>query len=63
MDLEPIKEKVEGLTGNHHLRGIHEQENFVVAWYMDFIFKTQRANKASLVGSLFLPELDRDVQW
>lgn len=62
MDLVPIKEKVKGLAGNHHLRGIYEQENFLMAWYMDFRFKIQRANKASPVDSLLLPEPDTDIQ-
>jgi len=30
MELVPVKEKAEGLTGNHRLRGIYEQENFIM---------------------------------
>lgn len=63
MGLVPTKEKIEGLTGNCHLRRIYEQENFLTAWYMDFRFKIQRANKASPVGSLLLPEPETDIQW
>lgn len=63
MDLVPTKEKIEGLTGNHHLGRIYKQENFLIAWYMDFRFKIQRANKASPVRFLVLPEPETDMQW
>ena len=46
-----INKNVGGLTGNHHFRGLYEKENFVMAWFMDFRFKIQRANRASPVGS------------
>lgn len=63
MDLPPILKKAEGLIGNCLIRGIYDQENFPMAWYMDFRFKIQWATKMSPEGSLLSSEPDTDIQW
>lgn len=52
------KKKVGGLTGKHHIRGIYEQENFLMTWYINFRFKIRWATKTSPIGSLLSPEPD-----